>query len=253
MKNIHVIGTNEPSRFFEILGYNYIYDKFNKYSEEYKKLHGYKNKHIYITNDEVIDIGDWVIYCSKNDNIGVVHFINGEYVIAKDLQKKIILTTDQGKIKDGIQPIDDTFLEWYVHNQSCEYVETEDWYNEMLSCCISKEQCYCFKKRIIIPHQNLEQETLKEVVYQAIGLAANKQGIINQALATSNVMKILQERMYSDEDLIAFSDWAENSQEANDFWRKNRRTPTMDSSHNIYMLEKKIELFRIWFEQFKKK
>lgn len=44
-------------------------------------------------------------------------------------------------------------------------------------------------------------ETLEDAVYQNIGLASNQQGIINQALATSNVMKLLQKRMYSEEEV----------------------------------------------------
>jgi hypothetical protein len=38
--------------------------------------------------------------------------------------KKIILTTDQDLIKDGVQAIDDEFLEWFVSNPSCEYIPT---------------------------------------------------------------------------------------------------------------------------------
>ena len=37
--------------------------------------------------------------------------------------KKIILTTDQDLIKEGIQEIDEEFLEWFVDNASCEKVE----------------------------------------------------------------------------------------------------------------------------------
>jgi flavorubredoxin len=36
---------------------------------------------------------------------------------------KIILTTDGDLIKDGVQSIDDEFLEWFVENPSCEEVE----------------------------------------------------------------------------------------------------------------------------------
>jgi hypothetical protein len=118
MKNIHVIGTNEPSRLFEILGYNYIFDKLNKYSEEYKKLHGYKNKHIYITHieeiNEAIKKGDWHL---KNDKM-----VTKSHIIDNSC-KKIILTTDQELIKDGIQPIDEDFLQWFVKNPSCESVK----------------------------------------------------------------------------------------------------------------------------------
>ena len=39
------------------------------------------------------------------------------------IQKKIIITTDQDLIKDGVQAIDDEFLEWFVKNPSCESVD----------------------------------------------------------------------------------------------------------------------------------
>jgi hypothetical protein len=42
-----------------------------------------------------------------------------------------------------------------------------------------------------------KQETnLEDLIYQAIGLAANEQGIINQALATSKVMDVLKKQIY---------------------------------------------------------
>jgi hypothetical protein len=40
--------------------------------------------------------------------------------------KKIILTTDQDLIKDGVQEINDEFLEWFVKNPSCEEVKVVD-------------------------------------------------------------------------------------------------------------------------------
>jgi hypothetical protein len=45
----------------------------------------------------------------------------------KDLKTnlKIILTTDPNLIKEGVQAIDDEFLEWFVKNPSCEEVEVE--------------------------------------------------------------------------------------------------------------------------------
>jgi hypothetical protein len=42
--------------------------------------------------------------------------------------KKIIITTDPELIKEGVQSIDDEFLEWFVKNPSCEEVETERFY-----------------------------------------------------------------------------------------------------------------------------
>jgi hypothetical protein len=52
------------------------------------------------------------------------------YCSANDPEcKKIILTTDQDLIKDGVQAIPDEFLEWFVKNPSCEEVEVEKDYN----------------------------------------------------------------------------------------------------------------------------
>ena len=70
------------------------------------------NNNIYITSDEEIKDG-WsydrmMKSIGKRDNV---------------YSSKIILTTDVDLIKDGIQPIDDEFLEWFVKNPSCEKVE----------------------------------------------------------------------------------------------------------------------------------
>jgi hypothetical protein len=80
----------------------------------------------------------------------------------------------------------------------------------------------------------MNQEMIEDAIYKAIGLAANEQGIINQALATSNVMKILQERMYSEEEVKKISV---------DFfyhWWNAKGNNTEEG-------------FNEWFEQFKKK
>jgi hypothetical protein len=133
--------------------------------------------------------------------------------------KKIILTTDQDLINDDIQAIDDEFLEWFVKNPSCEEVKTK--LVEFEVDMGLGEECieYGSYYEIIIPQEepkqedeiidisdhdgignavdNLnneepKQETLEDKIYQAVGLAANEQGIINQALATSKVMDILK-------------------------------------------------------------
>lgn len=86
-------------------------------------------KNIYITNDEEIKEGD---FCLNEDGRGVVCevnlifenfdlLLNGAVRIKSLTFKKIILTTDQDLIKDGVQPIDDEFLEWFVKNPSCLY------------------------------------------------------------------------------------------------------------------------------------
>jgi hypothetical protein len=74
------------------------------------------NDNIYITNDEEIKEGDyfWKPDCNM--------IFKAEYTPHKGCEK-VILTTDQDLIKDGVQSIDDGFLEWFVKNPSCESVE----------------------------------------------------------------------------------------------------------------------------------
>jgi len=120
-KNIHVLPTEKPSRLFEILNFNYIFDSQNKYSDEYKKLHKWRAKHIYITSDEEIKEGNWCL--NEGDFDKHLIFKADSFFFDTGLEaKKIILTTDQDLIKDGAQAIDDEFLEWFVKNPSCEEV-----------------------------------------------------------------------------------------------------------------------------------
>ncbi len=86
------------------------------------------NHHIYITFDEQIKAGD---YCISHLNIideakihnsqTIFNPKTTEDLIALQSCKKIILTTDQDL--NGVQAIDDNFLEWFVKNPSCEFVE----------------------------------------------------------------------------------------------------------------------------------
>jgi hypothetical protein len=74
---------------------------------------------IYITSDEEIRDNDYYLYdyeVLKCDKTGT------KDVTMAEICKKIILTTDPTLIADGVQVIDDDFLEWYVKNSSCEFV-----------------------------------------------------------------------------------------------------------------------------------
>lgn len=143
MKNIHLLPTDKPS----ILG-RFI-DTNNLFLRVSNDIPRGENVNIYITSDEEIKEGDVVkipcgvgkvkelIWKFGNDNPS---YIVEDILIYKlrygqkegELQinsfryedvKKIILTTDQDLINDGIQAIGDEFLEWLVKNPSCEWVE----------------------------------------------------------------------------------------------------------------------------------
>jgi hypothetical protein len=115
MKNIHILSTEKPSR---------LHLWFNKLelAKEYLKIKMNK-QNIYITSDEEIKEGDWCYY-ENGDLKGIHKVINGQRPKTMIL-KKIILTTDQDLIKDGVQAIDDDFLEWFIENPSCESVEID--------------------------------------------------------------------------------------------------------------------------------
>ena len=77
------------------------------------------NVNIYITSDEEIKEGDWLIWNDKVYKDSKRSFTGVDYSQCK----KIILTTDQDLINDGVQKINDEFLQWFIKNPRCEWVE----------------------------------------------------------------------------------------------------------------------------------
>jgi hypothetical protein len=171
MKNLHLIPTDKQSR----LCYVICTEKstLTLFEDAMDKASRFFPQHIYITSDDEIKEGDWVInpyteYPYKADYKVVENFKQ-----TKDFHiKKIILTTDQDLIADGVQVIDDTFLEWFVKNPNCEEVEVEI---ETTSIQLPQQQLsensydlafrWINKKvyKIIIPQEEPKQETLEEV------------------------------------------------------------------------------------------
>ena len=132
MKNIFLSPTDKPSRF----SLNSI-GKYHLTNQLHTNSRNFTNQYIYITSDEEIKDGYYSFY--PPFGVGKNIFIGGElcfHIESKDgkgsftqrtyqtldKNKKIILTTDQDLIKDGVQGIDDEFLEWFVKNPTCEWV-----------------------------------------------------------------------------------------------------------------------------------
>jgi hypothetical protein len=124
MNKLHILSTDKPSRLFD--------DGIKLYLGELKdrKGHPVTSYNLYITSDEEIKEGDWfitkreVFKCTLSDEF-IWRNNFDKFPCMKIDCKKIILTTDQDLIKDGVQSIDDEFLEWFVKNPSCENVEVE--------------------------------------------------------------------------------------------------------------------------------
>ena len=120
MKNLYLLPTDKPSRLVKNnLGLIRVADNFTKSDLDFI-LAEFVN--IYITSDEEIkDVrphkGKWQLETGQILN----KFPN--YLTDLSECKLVIMTTDEDLIKDGVQAIDDEFLEWLVENPSCKVVE----------------------------------------------------------------------------------------------------------------------------------
>jgi hypothetical protein len=206
------------------------------------KVYYLNNKNIYITSNEEIKVGDWVIEFQKGDDIGEVHFINSEYVIASDIQKKIILTTDELYIHNDlipkeynpfpqyIQKIDYEFLEWFVKNPSCKSVKIDlvpiNEFNSEITV-----GGYGFDKfiyKIIIPQEEPKQLTDLEIAMKLEEIDREEYQSVKDF---SRGAKWQAKRMYSEEEVETIAKDAYNM-----------------GKNNIL-----IGVFNKWFEQYKKK
>ena len=154
-------------------------------------------QNIYITSDEEIKEGDWFIF--KDDNAYLFQSIGntdnthikvksdnefgyGDWNI--DYCKKIILTTDDQLIKDGVQDINDEFLEWFVKNPSCEEVGVERVALNEYGSEISVIQ-YGFAKigyKIIMAKEELKQETLEDELWGNVFAKIKQYGLNYEVL-----------------------------------------------------------------------
>ena len=251
MKNIHMLPTDKPSRGLVVFKESYRLEKglMNYPKELYPGAQGYN---IYITNNEKIKEGDWFLNTLNNKLKKCDDLIYEKNVNLSSWCKKIILTTDQDLIKDGVQSIDDEFLEWFVKDPSCEevIVDKEQYHQFVGNTKLPLKPNY----KIIIPKEEpcdncnnevccciiRKQETLEEVAerltkdfphYSVMGNMDDSdiKGWFLEALQKG--AKWQQERMYSEEEVkeILF----------------HRETHYMKTAHHLHINE--------WFEQFKKK
>lgn len=127
-------------------------------------------KKLFITSDEVIKEKDY-FYQSFDRCIHKCYKLINNYIIAvkpsdypKNICKKIILTTDQDLIADGVQAIDDKFLEWFVKNPSCEFVELKHIIKEY----VDDQDAYGYDVnyyKIIIPKEDIKNPNNQEIMF----------------------------------------------------------------------------------------
>jgi hypothetical protein len=145
VKNIHLLPTEKASR----LGYltkkgKEVFKDLRLFDKPMPNILDSENQNIYITYDEEIKVGEYVIDLKNNEvfvslgKMGVNNYI-----------KKIILTTDEALIANGVQAIDDKFLEWFVKNPGCEFVE---WSSEKIEGSFDGEY-WKYKYGTVIPQE----------------------------------------------------------------------------------------------------
>ena len=233
MKNIHILPTDKPSSLY-ILGNNELKLRYTIDLPIDPDIA--VNLHIYITSDEEIKESDWFYNtislkpepfkaCENGDG-----YVNcSKYSHYRIDCKKIILTTDQSLIQDGVQAIDDEFLEWFVKNPSCEEVGVK-LKQHFQADKLKRENLLngvYHSYKIIIPKEEPKQETLEEAAERYWA----KQPYNEDAFMEG--AKWQEERMYSEEDMAEsfMACWKANVPEG---------------------FECKLS-FKEWFEQFKKK
>lgn len=160
MKNIHFIKTNNPSRLYKAVGRLKLRDSIDDTDVSLGLI---SNQYVYITSDEKIKKGDSVILPSGTMLKNIRELEIEEYLEKGIHIKKIVLSTEQDLIDNGVQEIDNEFLQWFVKNQSCDKVEIDKGYRGV--------DLYNYK--IIIPKeehkqtaQEYEQQGLEKYSYE---------------------------------------------------------------------------------------
>jgi hypothetical protein len=235
MKNIHLIQTDKPSRLWT----NNLKRRLELDEFPYQHQTGIA-KNIYITNDEEIKEGDWVINLNSPYAHKELCKIDNQLELERYAQKigndckKIVLTTDQDLIAYGVQPIPDEFLEWFVKNPSCKSVvihtlmhKNHFGFNEHkidYKIIIPKEEqkqkvictndvcqgeCGSCNFMTLVNVEEPKQETLEEAAekYRDYWLETRGLTLTDTFIAGAKWQQEQNNKMYSEEDLkLAYSE-----------------------------------------------
>jgi hypothetical protein len=272
MKNIHLLPTEKPSR----LMIDTIENKLYLQPILHEKTINVLPQNIYITDSEEIKEGDWYLDTFNTQRIKANEFSDHKHY--GNSCKKIILTTDPNLIADGVQAIDDEFLEWFVKNPSCEYVEVND--SKVVKEHIfdgSNDGEIVWEKKIIIPQEEPKRKI--DTCYNfdmEIGCVQDicrceqeepKQETLTYTEAAKKEERIFNSTMISKQETLeeAAANLADPNLCKTDNWiaGANYQAERMYSEEEVYdILFKHTEYFlgggermslTQWFEQFKKK
>lgn len=274
MKNIHILPTDKLSKRY-VLGKcikelsDVKVGQFTKtyhlmYSEEYFQAHN-----IYITSNEEIIKGDWCFL--QKDGKKYVYKCTEKPQNPKHWGLKIILTTDQDLIKDGVQAIDDEFLEWFVKNPNCEEVKIKQ--EKYILQHLFKPQEYRFRYKIIIPKEELKQEIIlseedAKIFIDAMIKAPEPNEKLKQAFKNFHKQETLEEAANKDfrknvskpycceisqndveESFIRGAKW----QQERSYSEEDMHKLMNEYQDYLFKTNDPVKTFKEWFEQSKKK
>jgi hypothetical protein len=237
MKNLFLLPTDKPSRFYSTartlnkkrgyaFGEHYIPNTRNMFS----------NHNIYITSDEEIKRYR-EYYLDIDTNEVKTSFENMGIYLSNE--KKIVLTTDQDLIKDGVEPIPDDFLEWFVKNPSCEEVEIINTFDYIKKGYVShsgykiqitkeeaKQGTMSEAIKQVISNQ-LKEETLEEVAYKLFSKMPYE---ISTSTAKSKALELAkwqqEQDKYNDEELSIITS-------IRNYFRENNETSFENFAYNF--------------------
>ena len=250
MKNLYILPTDKPSRL--------VYDTNDDLTlTSIKMVQEFSNKkvHIYITSDEEIKEGFVLhLYTNRILEVGVItesngnksfreknYHINGIEVLICDC-KKITLTTDQDLINDGVQAIDDEFLQWFVKNPSCEWVEVG---YGVIRLTENDNKGYW----ISIPNAEFNM-SIEEPKQETLEKAAEKYS--EKTASIKILVNDMQDRLVLCES--AFEAGAKWQQEQNRNLYSEEDVRKMFSRYNEIISHRDVEEWQPWIDkQFKKK
>jgi hypothetical protein len=257
MKNIHLLPTSSPSKIF------YIAENFHL--EKGQRIEPKSYQHIYITSDEEIKEGelkkgDWYYSPIHNKIFQCIH--NNEVF---ELERKIILTTDQDLIKDGVQAIDDNFLEWFIKNPSCEYVEVRYEKIRVDKNFNNISHWNRFKYKIIIPQEELKPiwklnsgkgATLCHECYVIISEGLTEELFCEKCKPKQETIEEVAANL-ADPNICKTDNWIAGAKwQAEKMYSEEEVKSFLDRYRSQFRMDKNIDVkqsdFIQWFEQFKK-
>lgn len=188
MKNIHVLPTDKPSRL-------HLIEDTLTITSEYKNSVCDAEVNIYITSyDEIKEgVDQWYLDKVLNEpyNSGGAQYSSKQNVI--------ILTTDKDLIKDGVQSIDDAFLEWFIKNPICEEVEVEvevelvvlNEYGSEIS--VNSYGVEKFGYKMIIPEEEPKQLTDLEIAIKLEEIEREEVRVVKRTDLYNSILSIVKQ------------------------------------------------------------